>query len=307
MKGVAQAGAEGEITYFSPEAAKIEDLHRVHDPSYVESLRRFCLMGGGQLDPDTTVSIDSWDAAILAAGSGLSAIRRLRNGEADSAFLAVRPPGHHAVVDQAMGFCLINNVAVAAARLASEGERVFIFDFDAHHGNGTQEIFYNDPHVLYASVHQYPLYPGTGRADQIGAGEGLGATINIPVPAFTTYGTYRSAIDEIIWPVVDSFSPTWVIASAGFDSHRDDPLTDLGLTASDYGELTDWLIRLVPPGRRLVFLEGGYDLKALSNSTASTIAALAGGRLVTEEPSDSKPLVPVIESIKRARAIALEI
>ncbi len=307
LSAVPESGVADAVKFFVPEPATMADLYRVHETNYIDALRRFCLMGGGRLDPDTAVSVASWDAALLAAGSGVDAIRRLRGGEASSAFLAVRPPGHHAVVDRAMGFCLINNVAVAASSLVIEGERVLIFDFDAHHGNGTQEIFYKNPAVLYVSVHQYPLYPGTGRAEEVGSGDGHGSTINIPVPAGTTSATYRAAIDEIIWPAVEKFAPTWVIASAGFDSHRSDPLAELGLSAPDFGELTSWLFSLVEPGRRLAFLEGGYDLDALRSSAASTLAAMAGERLVNEEPSRGEAHLPVLRAIKESRARSLEL
>ena len=307
LAGVEESGVREGIGFFVPEPATMADLHRVHDPAYVDALRRFCLMGGGQLDPDTAVSVASWDAALLAAGSGLDAVRRLRAGEASSAFLAVRPPGHHAVADRAMGFCLINNVAVTAASLVAEGEKVLIFDYDAHHGNGTQDIFYRDPNVLYVSFHQYPLYPGTGRADEVGAGAGVGTTVNIPVPAETTLGTYQAAIDEIVAPAVDAFGPTWVIASAGFDGHRDDPLTELGLTAQDFGDLTSWLFALVPRGRRIAILKGGYNLRALTLSAASTLAAMVGERLMAEKPSSGEARIPVIRAIREARARSLEL
>ena len=171
---------------------------------------------------------------------------------------------------------MISNVAVVAASLADQGERVMIFDYDAHHGNGTQAVFYDDPRVLFVSYHQWPLYPGTGNVDETGDGAGAGTTLNIPLPAGTTGDVYLQAFDEIVAPVAERFAPTWVIVSAGFDAHRDDPLTEMGLAAGDYGPLTRRVLSLVPAGRRLVMLEGGYDLDALTNCSTEVMRELAG-------------------------------
>ncbi len=173
----------------------------------------------------------------LAAGAGLTAVAALQRGEGAAAFCAVRPPGHHATPTESMGFCLVSNIAVVAAALADAGERVWIFDFDAHHGNGTQAVFYDDPRVLFVSTHQWPLYPGTGRRTETGVGAGAGTTVNIPLPPETTGDVYLRAFDEVIAPVVDRFAPTWLLISAGFDAHRADPLTDLGLSAGDFAAL----------------------------------------------------------------------
>lgn len=175
-----------------------------------------------------------------------------------------------------MGFCLLNNVAITAAALADAGERVLIVDFDAHHGNGTQEAFYSDGRVMYVSLHQSPLYPGTGRLREVGAAEGSGTTVNLPVPPGATGDVYLAALDEVIVPLAAGFGATWLIISAGFDGHRADPLTDLGLTSGDFWELTSRLCKLVPAGRRLAVLEGGYDLDALSASVAATLRTLHG-------------------------------
>jgi acetoin utilization deacetylase AcuC-like enzyme len=184
-----------------------------------------------------------------------------------------------------MGFCLFNNIAVTAKRLTDEGERVLILDWDAHHGNGTQEAFYDADDVLFISMHQYPFYPGTGAWTDAGVGAGMNTTLNLPFPAGTGGDAYRRAFDEVVMPAAEIFSPTWVLVSCGFDAHRDDPLTDLGLSAGDFGEMTQRAMLLGAPGRRVFFLEGGYDYDALRRCTAATIAAMAGERRPTERVS----------------------
>ncbi len=259
-----------------PEPAERIDLERVHPAWYLDRIAALSARGGGRLDPDTYASEGSWRAATLAAGAGLTAVAALQRGEGEAAFCAVRPPGHHATSVESMGFCMISNVAVVAAKLAAEGERVMVFDYDAHHGNGTQAVFYDDPRVLFVSLHQWPLYPGTGRADEVGDGAGEGTTLNVPLPPGATGDVYLRAFDEVVAPVADRFGPTWVIVSAGFDAHRNDPITELALSAGDYAPLTRRALELVPPGRRLVMLEGGYDLEALTLCSATVLRELAG-------------------------------
>jgi acetoin utilization deacetylase AcuC-like enzyme len=260
----------------TPRRASRAELERVHTASYLDRLEQFCAAGGGLLDADTGASAASWDAALLAAGSGLEAVDALEREDGDFAFCAVRPPGHHAVAGRAMGFCLLNNVAVTAAALRDRGERVLVVDWDAHHGNGTQDIFYADGAVMYVSMHEWPLYPGTGRLDDSGTGDGAGTTINFPLPAGATGDVYLDAIDSVVAPAAERFDPTWVLVSAGYDAHRADPLTGLGLSAGDYADLTARLTELAPVRRMIVFLEGGYDLDALRDSTAATVSTLLG-------------------------------
>ncbi|HZA78681.1 MAG TPA: histone deacetylase [Acidimicrobiales bacterium] len=305
-EGAVGAGLEDELVIVAPRPATLAEVERVHDDDYVEALGRFCRAGGGHLDADTAAVPASWEAALLAAGAGLAAIDHLDAGEVTAAFCAVRPPGHHALASRAMGFCLFNNVAVAAAALAERGERVLIVDYDAHHGNGTQATFYDDPRVAYVSVHQYPLYPGTGTVLETGEGEGRGATANVPVPPGATGDVFRAAVAQVVVPLAEDFGPTWLLLSAGFDAHRADPLTDLGLTSGDYADITADLLALVPPRRRLVFLEGGYDLAALRDSTAAALAALAGDRLHPEPPSSGGPGRDVVDVAALAHSRAVQ-
>lgn len=301
LSGIDEAGIGDALVRVSPRSATREELERVHVPAYLDAVDRLCDRGGGWLDPDTAATEGSWRAALLAAGAGPDAVERLDAGEADAAFIAVRPPGHHALAGRAMGFCLVNNVAVTAAALAARGERVMIVDWDAHHGNGTQAIFYQDPRVLYVSMHQFPFYPGTGRAQDVGDGPGTGFTINLPFPAGTTGDVYLAAFDEVVAPAAEAFQPTWVIASAGFDAHRADPLTQMGLTSGDFSILAERVFGLVPAGHRLALLEGGYDLEALADSAGACVAAMAGVAHRPEAPSSGGPGADVVAQVAARR------
>jgi acetoin utilization deacetylase AcuC-like enzyme len=188
-----------------------------------------------------------------------------------------------------MGFCLFNNVAVTARALADRGERVAILDVDAHHGNGTQDVFYDDARVLFVSWHQWPLYPGTGRVEETGTGAGAGTTVNIPLPPGGTGEHYLRSFDELVLPALERFGPTWVLISAGFDGHRDDPITTLGLTTGDYAALFGRIVSIAPRGRVIAFLEGGYDLDALGRSSATLVSVLTGSPISDEATSSGGP------------------
>jgi acetoin utilization deacetylase AcuC-like enzyme len=300
LAGARDAAVADALVPLAPVAAERAAVERVHPGALITRIEAMSLAGGGRLDPDTRASARSYEAAMLAAGAGITAVEALRVGSAGAtaAFCAVRPPGHHATRTRSMGFCLLSNVAIAAAHLVASGERVAIVDYDAHHGNGTQDVFYESPDVLYVSFHQWPLYPGTGRLDEVGEGAGTGTTLNVPVPPGATGDVYRRAMDDIVRPVVRRFAPTWLIISAGFDAHEKDPITELGLSSGDYALLTRDLLSLVPPGRRLVMLEGGYDLEALRDSTAGALAAMLDVEHLPEEPTVGGPGVGNVEAVR---------
>jgi acetoin utilization deacetylase AcuC-like enzyme len=299
QEGVGVSGVADAVRAFTPRPATVAELTAVHGTGYIEAIEAFCAAGGGPLDEDTVVSAESWRAAVLAAGGGVDAVERLRAGEADAAFVAVRPPGHHATPRRAMGFCLLNNVAITATALADAGERVLIVDFDAHHGNGTQDAFYRDDRVTYISLHEWPLYPGTGWVDQTGEDAGAGSTVNIPLPAGATGDVFLAGIDRVVGAVAARVQPTWMLVSAGFDAHAADPLTDLSLSSGDYALFIETLLPMVPVGRLIVMLEGGYDLEALTRSTAATVAALVGERLQPEAPTSGGPGMDMVDAVDR--------
>ena len=299
LEGIAAADLADAVRFETPREATLEELALAHASSHVDRLQAFCLTGGGAIDGDTYATTGSWITACRAVGAVLDAVDALQEGTCDLAFAAGRPPGHHAVRDRAMGFCLLNNVAVAAAALADQGERVAIVDWDVHHGNGTQDIFYDDPRVLYVSMHESPLYPGTGHANETGGPLAPGTNLNLPFPAGTRGDVYRRAVDEVVAPVIERFAPTWLFISAGYDGHRNDPLAGLELTSADYADLAIRLQRLVPERRTVVVLEGGYDLDALRLSTGATLSAMIGGDFRPESASAGEVGVPTITVAKQ--------
>ncbi len=301
LEGIGTAGLDEAVVTLDPRLATEEELALVHPLDYLRKLEAFCGGGGGHLDADTPAGPGSWDTSRRAVGAALAAVDALDGGTGDVAFVAARPPGHHMGRDRPMGFCLLNTVAVAAAALADRGQRVLVLDWDVHHGNGTQEIFWDDPRVLYASTHEWPLYPGTGRLEETGGPGAPGLTVNIPLPAGSAGDDYRRAFDEVLTPAVEAFLPDWVLVSAGFDAHRADPLADIGLTAGDFADLALRARAFAPgPGRLALVLEGGYDLDALRLSVGASLAALLGVDFRPEPASSAGTGAAAVDRAVRA-------
>jgi acetoin utilization deacetylase AcuC-like enzyme len=279
LRGIEQSAVAANLTRRETREATEQELQRVHQPAY---LARLAAIAGkrGNLDADTYYSPYSYSAALHAAGAACQMVEALVSGEADYGMVACRPPGHHATSEGAMGFCLINNVAVAARAATAMGvSRVAIVDWDVHHGNGTQDAFYETDEVLFCSVHQWPLYPGTGAANERGAGRGAGYTINVPLAPGANDATYTEVFDQVILPAANAFRPQIVLISAGFDAHADDPLAGMLVTARGFGDLACRVVQVADEhadGRVVAFLEGGYDPSALAASVVATLAALDG-------------------------------
>jgi acetoin utilization deacetylase AcuC-like enzyme len=265
-----------------PAPASVEQLERVHEARYVDLIERAARQGGGMLDPDTYLLPVSYQVACLSAGGALAAVDAVLGKQADNALAVIRPPGHHATPNRAMGFCLFNNVALAARHAQAvydEVERVLIVDYDVHHGNGTQDAFYEDGSVLYISTHQYPYYPGTGALQDIGSGPGRGATINMPLRAGTGNEGFKLLYERVLWPAARRFRPDLILVSAGFDAHWADPLAMLQLDLRGYAHLTRELVGMAGElceGRVVFALEGGYALDVLSHGVLNVAYALLG-------------------------------
>jgi acetoin utilization deacetylase AcuC-like enzyme len=256
-------------------------LERCHDARYLAALERLCASGGGQIDADTLVSEGSWVAALHTAGGAVAAVDALLSGETARTFAAGRPPGHHATYSRAMGFCLFNNVALAALHaLSAHGlERVLILDWDVHHGNGTNDLFHRNPEVLYISIHESPLYPGTGPASDHGAGAGSGYTVNLPVAGGSGDDVWLGLVHERVLPLARDYRPALLLVSAGYDAHADDPLATCLVTEAGFGAMTAAVCGLADElGAPVGFvLEGGYALEALARSVAATLRAASAG------------------------------
>jgi acetoin utilization deacetylase AcuC-like enzyme len=276
------------VEIVAPRAATREQLGRVHDPDF---LRLVAETAGRaiKLDPDTYTSPESHEIALLAAGAAVGAVERVMDAKNHTAMALVRPPGHHAERNRAMGFCLYNNVAVAAAHARARGAaRVAVVDYDVHHGNGTQHIFETDPHVLYVSTHQYPFYPGTGAAHETGNGPGRGFTVNLPLEAGAVDEDYQFVFAEVVIPVLRQFAPDLIIVSAGFDAHERDPLGGMRLTTGAFAAMTRELQMVAEEfsgGRIVAVTEGGYDLEALAASTDAVVDVLNGPQSAAKWPA----------------------
>lgn len=270
-----------QLELIEPYNSSLKWIRLIHSPNYIKSIEEACKNGVEMLDADTTISRDSYNVALLAVGGVLAGVDAVIHNKVENAFCAVRPPGHHAEFERAMGFCIFNNIAIATRYTQKKHnlKKILIVDWDAHHGNGTQNAFYQDPTVYYFSVHQFPHYPGTGKEDEIGEKEGTGFTLNMPMAAGSGDLEYREAFQNILYPAAKKFSPDFILISAGFDGHKDDPLSNLNLTAEGYKYLTQIIMDLAKEccqGKLVSILEGGYNLKAFSESVEAHITALMG-------------------------------
>lgn len=278
-RGLEQGGFLGTLVPIHAREARDDELYFVHRPEYVAHVERQCKLGKRYLDSlDTGICPESYRVALLAAGGAMACVDAVAAGRVDAAFAAIRPPGHHAEADRAMGFCIFNNAALAArhAQAAHGIERVLVCDFDVHHGNGTQNAFYHDGSVFYFSIHQSPFYPGTGEAEETGEGDGRGATLNVPLPAGSGDQEFVSAVGTLARRMED-FRPGLVLVSAGFDAHEGDPLAHMSVTAEGYRRMTALLREIAgrhARGRLVSLLEGGYDLDNLSRSVRAHLEEL---------------------------------
>lgn len=291
----------GAILALSPREASTDEIALCHDLAYIAEVERTASVARYDFDPDTHASPDSYKTALLAVGGVLTAVEAVMDGAADNGFAIVRPPGHHALPARAMGFCLFNNVAIAARYLSRRRglKRVAVIDWDVHHGNGIQDIFYDSSEVLYFSTHQFPFYPGTGALDEIGVGRGAGFTVNAPMPASFGDAEYLRIFDEVLAPVVRQYRPEFILISSGFDAHFRDPLGGMRVTEAGFAAMARRVKRLAAEccgGRMVAALEGGYNLKALVDSGRMVIDEL--GR-EADEPyagaDDGQRAIPIIE------------
>jgi acetoin utilization deacetylase AcuC-like enzyme len=302
----AVAPRRDRLDVMAPRPATREEILRVHRPDHFDRISRACEQAPAHLDADTYVSQESFEVGLLAAGGTVELVRAIAANRLQTGLASVRPPGHHAEANRAMGFCLFNNVAVAARALQAEDgvDRVLILDWDVHHGNGTQHSFEEDPSVLYVSTHEYPHYPGTGAASEAGRGRGTGFTINIPMPAGCGDAEYVGVLQRILVPAARGFRPDFVLVSCGFDAHRDDPLAGMLMTGDGYAAMTAIVRNLADDlcGGRLAFvLEGGYALSGLREGAAAVLDAMlepeAPNPPPAVAPGPGSPLERIVEPV----------
>ncbi|MDP2917775.1 MAG: histone deacetylase [Dehalococcoidia bacterium] len=304
-----ESGLNKRLTLIKPRRAETDELALIHTKQHISQVEAVARMGGGWLDSDTVMSPDSYEAALYAAGGAIKAAESVMEGEVNSAFALVRPPGHHATQSRAMGFCLFNNIAIAAryTMLKYQLERVLIIDFDVHHGNGTQAAFYNDPAVFYISTHEHPFYPGTGTVDETGEGEAKGTKVSIPFPAGCGDAEYMLAYEQVVVPMARRFKPQLILVSAGYDAHWSDQIAIMQLSVSGFARMVKTIRKLAEElcaGRLAFSLEGGYSLDALAAAVKATFDVLLGETNI-EDPLGPSPhkfsppsIAPLLKQIK---------
>ncbi|MFQ5999871.1 MAG: histone deacetylase [Candidatus Bathyarchaeia archaeon] len=312
MKELSKSGLlkTGKCSLVEPEPASVKEVELIHESDHIQLVKRVCASGGGLLDlDDTVVSPESFEVALLAVGGAMKAVDLVMAGKFQNAFALVRPPGHHAGSYYALGFCIFNNTAIATTHLLRNFnlKRILILDIDAHHGNGTQEIFYDNDKVLYISLHQDPTeFPGTGFADEVGEGKGLGYTVNIPFPFRINDQIYLKAFNQTVIPIIRQYKPQFIVVSTGFDGHYTDPVASLSLSALSYVEIFGKVLELASKfcmGKLVAILEGGYSLSFIGRMVVAVIARMAG----VAYPIKDERLVASPEIKKRAEKMIEEV
>jgi len=310
MRKLEERGLTKKMERILPVRALPEQIEYVHTGAYLEKVEAMSRRGGGMLDPDTPLCSDTYDVALLAAGGVIKAVDEVmdESNALKHIFALVRPPGHHATPSRGMGFCIFNNVAIAAEQLKRKygAKRILIADWDVHHGNGTQDVFFEDPSILYFSMHQYPHYPGTGWIGEVGNGEGKGFTVNVPLPIGTDDSGYLYALNNILVPIATEFRPEFVLVSAGFDAHTADPLASMHVTSLGFGLFTDVIVAIAKKscgGRVVLTLEGGYNLDAIAESALSVFNSLLANTKELQEGAvgTSGQVTKRIEEIKEVQ------